>query len=31
MKDEGLIGKKMIEAMLGKGKPIMLEKVRLYV
>ena len=31
MKDEGSIGKKMREAMLAKGKPIVLEKVRLYV
>ena len=31
MKDEGKIGKKMREAMLTKGKPIVLEKVRLYV
>ena len=31
VKDEGLIGKKMREAMLAKGKPIMLEKTRLYV
>ena len=31
MKDEGLIGKKMREAMLAKGKPIVLEKMRLYV
>ena len=31
VKDEGLIGKKMREAMLTKGKPIVLEKVRLYV
>ena len=31
MKDEGLIGKKMREAMLPKGKPIVLEKMRLYV
>ena len=29
--DEGLIGKKMRETMLAKGKPIVLEKVRLYV
>ena len=31
MKDEGPIGKKMEEAMLAKGKLIVLEKVRLYV
>ena len=31
VKDEGLIGKKMRKAMLAKGKPIVLEKVRLYV
>ena len=31
MKDEGPIGKKMREVMLVKGKPIVLEKVRLYV
>ena len=31
VKDEGTIGKKMKEAMLVKGKPMMLEKVRLYV
>ena len=31
VKDEGLIGKKMRETMLAKGKPIVLEKVRLYV
>ncbi|XP_022971345.1 activator of 90 kDa heat shock protein ATPase homolog [Cucurbita maxima] len=31
VKGEGPIGKKMKEAMLGKGKPIVLEKVRLYV
>ena len=31
VKDEGLIGNKMRETMLAKGKPIMLEKVRLYV
>ena len=31
VKDERLIGKKMREAMLAKGKPIVLEKVRLYV
>ena len=31
VKDEWLIGKKMREAMLAKGKLIMLEKVRLYV
>ena len=30
-KDEGLIGKKMRESMLAKRKPIILEKVRLYV
>ena len=31
MKDEGLIEKKMKEVMLTKGKPIVLEKVGLYV
>ena len=31
MKDEGPIGKKMKEAILAKGKPIVLEKVILYV
>ena len=31
MKDEGLIRKKMRETILAKGKPIVLEKVRLYV
>ena len=31
VKDEGLMGKKMREPMLAKGKPIVLEKVRLYV
>ena len=31
LKDEGPIGKKMREVMLAKGKPIVLEKVRLYV
>ncbi|XP_022151410.1 activator of 90 kDa heat shock protein ATPase homolog [Momordica charantia] len=31
VKDEGPIGKRMKEAMLAKGKPIVLEKVRLYV
>ena len=31
VKDEGLIGKKIREAMMAKGKPIVLENVRLYV
>ena len=31
MKDEEPIGKKMKEAILAKGKPIVLENVRLYV
>ena len=31
LKDERLIGKKMKETMLAKGKSIVLEKVRLYV
>ena len=31
VKDEGPIGKKMVEAMLAKGKPIMLEKMMLYI
>ena len=31
MKDEGLIGQKMRETMLAKGKPIVLEKVMLYL
>ncbi|XP_022987469.1 uncharacterized protein LOC111485008 [Cucurbita maxima] len=31
VKDEGKNGKKMKEVMLAKGKPIVLEKVRLYV
>ena len=31
VKDEGPIGKKMVEAMLAKGKLIMLEKMMLYI